>query len=203
MILPVLDFLPIETRRVVHAQRSKRRIALLGILLLIFSVGVSAHSWNSARIADSERTVGAMLVANAPGVDELMNTLAHEQSNLSRALRVSDGLLPTISATSVLATVTNMLPERVSLIGMRLEISDSPRQMLVVMNGVAQTNTDLANFEHKLASASAFRAVTISESKAGEFMGKHVEEFTVSFQVPLCVQVCKPGTMRMAQGGVN
>ena len=54
MILPVMDFLPNESRRAVNAVRAKRRIALLGILLLVFSVGVSAHSWNSARLADSE-----------------------------------------------------------------------------------------------------------------------------------------------------
>ena len=111
--------------------------------------------------------------------------------------------MPAISASSVVATITNMLPDHVTLTGMRIETSDTPKQMMVVLNGVAGANTDLADFEHKLAAASAFRGVTISESKVGEFMGKRVEEFTVSFHVPLCVQVCKPGTMRVAQGGVN
>ena len=41
MSLPMMDFMPDDLRRVVHVQRSKRRIALLGILLLVFSVGVS------------------------------------------------------------------------------------------------------------------------------------------------------------------
>lgn len=203
MILPVMDFLPSESRRAVNAVRSKRRIALLGILLLVFSVGVSAHSWNSARVADSERAVGAMLVANAPGVEELMNSLAKEQAILKHALRVTDGLVPTILTSSVVATITNMLPERVTLTGMRLETADAPKQMLVVLNGVAATNKDLIDFEQKLAGSSAFRGVTISENKIGEFMGKRVEEFTVSLQVPLCVQVCKPGTMHVARAGVN
>ena len=203
MILPVMDFLPNESRRAVNAVRAKRRVALLGVLLLVFTVGVSVHSWNIARKADADRAVGAMLVANAPGVDELMDGLAKEQAILTHALRVTDGLVPTILASSVVATITNMLPDHVTLTGMRIETSDAPKQMMVVLNGVAGANTDLANFEHKLAASSAFRGVTISESKVGEFMGKRVEEFTVSFQVPLCVQVCKPGTMHVAQGGVN
>ena len=203
MILPVMDFLPSESRRAVNAVRAKRRIALLGVLLLVFTVGVSVHSWNIARKADADRAVGAMLVANAPGVDEVMDGLAKEQAILARALRVTDGLMPAISASSVVATITNMLPDHVTLTGMRIETSDTPKQMMVVLNGVAAANSDLADFEHKLAAAPAFRGVTISESKVGEFMGKRVEEFTVSFQVPLCVQVCKPGTMHVAQGGVN
>lgn len=203
MILPVMDFLPNESRRAVNAVRAKRRVALLGVLLLVFTVGVSVHSWNIARKADADRAVGAMLVANAPGVDEVMDGLAKEQAILARALRVTDGLMPAISASSVVATITNMLPDHVTLTGMRIETSDTPKQMMVVLNGVAAANSDLADFEHKLAAAPAFRGVTISESKVGEFMGKRVEEFTVSFQVPLCVQVCKPGTMHVAQGGVN
>ena len=203
MNLPVLDFLPTETRRAVHVQRSKRRIALLGILLLVFSVGVSAHSWNSARKANSERSVGAMLVANAPGIDELMDEFAKEQSILSHALSITDGLVPAISASSVVASITHMLPDQVTLTGMRLETIDAPHQMTVVMSGVSANNTDLPEFERKLAACPAFRGVTVSESKVGEFMGKRVEEFKVSLQVPLFVKVCKPGTMHVAQGGVN
>jgi len=203
MILPVMDFLPSESRRAVHAVRSKRRIALLGILLLVFSVGVSAHSWNSARNANSERSVGAMLVANAPGIDELMDEFAKEQSGLSHALSITDGLVPAISASSVVASITHMLPDHVTLTGMRLETIDAPHQMTVVMSGVSANNTDLPEFERKLAACPAFRGVTVSESKVGEFMGKRVEEFKVSLQVPLFVKVCKPGTMHVAQGGVN
>jgi hypothetical protein len=203
MILPVMDFLPSESRRAVHAVRSKRRIALLGILLLVFSVGVSAHSWNSARNANSERSVGAMLVANAPGIDELMDEFAKEQSSLSHALSITDGLVPAISASSVVASITHMLPDHVTLTGMRLETIDAPHQMTVVMSGVSANNTDLPEFERKLAACPAFRGVTVSESKVGEFMGKRVEEFKVSLQVPLFVKVCKPGTMHVAQGGVN
>lgn len=203
MILPVMDFLPSESRRAVNAVRSKRRIALLGILLLVFSVGVSAHSWNSARNANSERSVGAMLVANAPGIDELMDEFAKEQSLLAHALSITDGLVPAISASSVVASITHMLPDHVTLTGMRLETVDAPHQMTVVMSGVSANNTDLPEFERKLAACPAFRGVTVSESKVGEFMGKRVEEFKVSLQVPLFVKVCKPGTMRVAQGGVN
>ncbi len=201
MSLPMMDFMPDDLRRVVHVQRSKRRIALLGILLLVFSVGVSAHSWNSARIAERDRADGATRVANTPGVDELMDRMAQEQAELERALRVSDGLIPPVSASNVVATLTHLIPEHVTLSGIRLETEESPRQILVVIKGFAATNSDLAEFERALAGASAFQSVTVSESKASSFMDKRVEEFTVSFQVPMEAKVRTNNAMRVALGG--
>ena len=197
----LLDFLPDDLRRTVRMQRSKRRSGLLAGLLLVLSVGVSIHSWNSARQADAARTVGAQLVANVPGVDEVMDRMASEHSELERALRVTDGLVPPITASVVIATLTHMLPEQVTLAGLRLETEDAPRQMTVMLKGFAASNADLSEFERRLAAAPAFGAVTVSESKATEYMGKRVEEFTVSFQVPLDVQVRAPGALRVACGG--
>jgi hypothetical protein len=73
--------------------------------------------------------------------------------------------------------------------------------MTVMLKGYAATNADLMKFERRLAGAPAFEAVTVSESKATEYMGKRVEEFTVSFQVPLDVQLRDPGALRVACGG--
>ncbi|MFN9904580.1 MAG: PilN domain-containing protein, partial [bacterium] len=59
-----------------------------------------------------------------------------------------------------------MLPEQVTLAGLRLETEDAPRQMIVMLKGYAASNADLMEFQRKLAAAPAFEAVTVSESKA-------------------------------------
>lgn len=199
----LIDFLPDDLRRTVRNQRSRRRSGLLAGLLMVLSLGVSIHSWNSARQADAARSVGAQLVANVPGTDEVMDRMASEHSELERALRVTDGLVPPITASVVIATLTHMLPEHVTLAGLRLETEDAPRQMTVMLKGYAASNADLMQFERRLAGAQAFEAVTVSESKASEYMGKRVEEFTVSFQVPLDVQIREPGALRVACGGFS
>ena len=199
----LIDFLPDDLRRTVRSKRAKRRSGLLAALLLVLSVGVSIHSWNSARQADAARLVGAQLAANVPGVDEVMDRMASEHSELERALRLTDGLVPPICASAVLATLTHMLPEHVTLAGLRLETEDAPRQMIVMLKGYAASNADLMEFQRKLAAAPAFEAVTVSESKASEYMGKRVDEFTVSFQVPLDVHLRAPGALRVACGGAE
>ena len=199
----LVDFLPEDLRRTVRHRRSRRRSGLLAGLLMVLSLGVSIHSWNSARQADAARAVGAQLVANVPGTDEVMDRMASEHSELERALRVTDGLVPPITASVVIATLTHMLPEQVTLAGLRLETEDAPRQMTVMLKGYAATNADLMTFERRLAGAPAFEAVTVSESKATEYMGKRVEEFTVSFQVPLDVQLRDPSALRVACGGLS
>jgi hypothetical protein len=96
-----------------------------------------------------------------------------------------------------------MLPEQVMLSGLRLEAEDSPRQLQVVLKGCAAGAEPLGEFERRLANCPAFEGVTVSERRATESMGRRVEEFTVSFQVPLDVQVRAPGAMRVAMGGAR
>ena len=200
MSTPLVDFMPEDMRKVVRNRRARRRTGLLTALMVVLSLGVGVHSWNSAQRADAARAVGAQWVANMPGVDELVDRMTSEHSELERALLVTDGLVPPISASEVLATLTNMLPEHMSLTGLRLETEESPRQMSIVLKGIAASNADLLAFERRLAAAPAFEAVTVTESKASEAIGKRVDEFTLSFQVPLNVQIREPGTLRVASG---
>jgi Tfp pilus assembly protein PilN len=200
MSTPLVDFMPDDMRKVVRNCRARRRTSLLTALMVVLSLGVGVHSWNSAQRADAARAVGAQWVANMPGVDELVDRMTSEHSELERALLVTDGLVPPISASEVLATLTNMLPEHMSLTGLRLETEESPRQMIVMLKGYAASNADLIAFERRLAAAPAFEAVTVTESKASEAIGKRVDEFTLSFQVPLNIQIREPGTLRVASG---
>jgi len=205
MSVPEINFLPTAVVREVRTRRSRRRTSLLGLLLLALSLGVGAHSWNSARKAEAARTVTTQLASRAdtPALQEVIDRLASDQSELERALRVTDGLVPAISTASVVATVTHMLPDETMLSGFRIETEDSPRQLQVLLKGCAASGTSLGELERRLAACPAFTGVTMSERKVTESMGARVEAFTVSFQVPLDVQVRAPGVMRMAMGGVQ
>ena len=106
MTLPLpVDFMPDSVRRAVRSNRSRQRRMLLGLLLLVLSVGVSGHSWNSARRADAARAVGAQLVANQVGVDEVLDRMTAERDEIERALRITEGLRPVTTPSAVLATI--------------------------------------------------------------------------------------------------
>lgn len=203
MSMAVINFLPENVGRQVRARRSRRRTGLLALLLLMASLGVGLHSWNSLRRAEASRDVNQQVASSAdtPTLMEVLDRLSFDRSELERALRVTDGLVPSISTASVVATVTHMLPEQMSLDGMRIEAEESPRQLQVMLKGQAANSAALADLERRLAGCPAFRGVTMSERKAAESMGRRVEAFTVTFQVPLDVQIRQPTAMRVAMGG--
>ena len=116
---------------------------------------------------------------------------------------MTDGLVPPIAAGTVIATISHMLPEKVTLTELRLEVEDSPRQMQVSVKGFAGTGDALSDFERQLAKCQAFTGVTMSERKVTEFRGRRSEAFSVGFQVPLEVVLRTPGSMRVAQGDLE
>lgn len=200
MSTPRIDFMPEEVRHEIRVRLSRRRSNLLLVLMAVSSLGVGFHSWNSARMADIARSVEAQLAASATNDPEMTGRLAAEQTELERALRVTDGLVPPIAASTVIATVSHMLPEKVTLTELRLDVEDAPRQMQVTVKGYAGNGDALGDFERQLARCQAFGGVTMSERKVTEFHGRRAEAFSIGFQVPLEVVLRRPGAMRVAQG---
>lgn len=200
---PRIDFMPDEVRRDISVRLSRRRSNLLLVLMAVSSVGVGFHSWNSARTAEITRKVEAQLAASANSNPELSQRLSSEQAELERALRVTDGLVSPIAASSLVATITHMLPEQVTLTNLRVDAEDAPHQLQVTLKGFAGSGTGLSDFERQLARCPAFAGVTMSERKTTEYQGRRAEAFSVAFQVPLDVTVRTPGSMRVAQGDVE
>jgi len=181
--------MPDQARRAVRGARARRRSALLAGLLFTLSLGVSAHSWNAARKADASRAVGAQLVANQVGVDEVLDRMTAERNELERSLRVTDGFVPAVTPSAVVATITHLMPERATLTGVRIAAEDSPRQLTVLLRGHAAGTTEVQQFQSRLAAHPAFRGVTISESRAAQVRERPVQEFAISLHVPLSVRV--------------
>jgi hypothetical protein len=184
-----LDFMPEGVHRAVRVARSRRRRALLGGLLLALCAGTSLHSWNTARRADGERAVSAQRVANQVGVDEVIDRMMVEREDLERSLRISDGFMPSVNASAVVATLTHLMPARTVLHGARIAMEDSPRQLNVTLRGHAAGTAEVKQLQDSLAAQPGFQRVTVSESRGLEFRDRRVQAFAISFQVPLQVRV--------------
>lgn len=193
MSLPTMvDFMPEETRRVVRGARSRRRSGLLAGLMMVMALGASVHSWNTARRADAARAVGAQLVSNQVGVEEVLDRMTLERNELDRALRITDGFVPAVTPSAVMATVTHLMPERAVLTGVRIAAEDTPRQLTVILKGHAAGTSEVQQFQARLAAHPAFRGVAVSESRAAEVDQRRVQQFSIGFQVPLSLRLREP-----------
>lgn len=203
MSAPLIDFLPVAVRREAVARLSRRRTGLLAALMIAVSVLAGVHSWSRARTAQGDLDLETRMFQKASNIDELWNHLAAEHQALKRGLEVTDGLVPPVQAAQVIAMVSRMLPEQVSITGLRLEREENPRQLQVVMHGFGGSGADVARFQQQLASCPLFQGVVLSERRTGEVSGRRGEEFSLAMQVPLDVVVESAASrLKVAMGGM-
>jgi hypothetical protein len=218
----IVDFLPRDVRRRGVLATSRRRSALLLGLLGSVVFGVACHSWNRFHEAEAHRGVSLALTTNATKVDDVIDRLASEQSELHRYLSVYDRLALPVEQSDIVATITNLMPDRTSLSMLRMEVKESAagkgtdgaanaklvvapggagnvrtaapsRWMEITIRGYAQDNADLYEFERKLANTKPFAAVTVSENKPTDIARGRIQEFAVNCRIDLDVQYVRPG----------
>ena len=227
----IVDFLPRDVRRRGVLATSRRRSMLLLGLLGAVVVGVACHSWNRFHEAEARRGVSLALTTNATKVDDVIDRLAGEQRELHRYLSVYDRLALPVEQSDVIATITNLMPDRTSLSMLRMEVKESAaaatatanakpavapggvgnvrtpapaRWMEITIRGYAQDNADLYEFERKLANTKPFAAVTVSENKPTDIARGRIQEFAVNCRIDLDVQYVRPGgspVVSVAKGG--
>lgn len=201
----LVEFLPADMRLRGVMMASRRRSTLLLALLAAMTVGVAAHSWNRYRTADAERGVAMQLTTSSGKFDDVVDRLASEQHRLSRYIAAYERLALPVSPRDLFATLTHLMPERMSLASVRIEdAEDRPaaapgaapgakpaagrepdRWLAVTIRGYAGGNADLYEFERRLAHASPFERVTVTDNKAVDVPGSRVQEFSISCRVPL------------------
>jgi Tfp pilus assembly protein PilN len=218
----IVDFLPRDVRRRGVLATSRRRSMLLLGLLGSVVVGVACHSWNRFHQAEARRGVSLALTTNATKVDDVIDRLAGEQRELHRYLSVYDRLALPVEQSDIIATITNLMPDRTSLSMLRMEVKESAagkgtdgaanakpvvapggasnvrtaapsRWMEITIRGYAQDNADLYEFERKLANTKPFAAVTVSENKPTDIARGRIQEFAVNCRIDLDVQYVRPG----------
>lgn len=218
----IVDFLPRDVRRRGVLATSRRRSMLLLGLLSAVVVGVACHSWNRFHEAEARREVSLALTTNATKVDDVIDRLAGEQRELHRYLSVYDRLALPVEQSDIVATITNLMPDRTSLSMLRMEVKESAadkgpdgaagvkpvtapggagnvhtpaplRWMEITIRGYAQDNADLYEFERKLANTKPFAAVTVSENKPTDIARGRIQEFAVNCRIDLDVQYVRPG----------
>lgn len=227
----IVDFLPRDVRRRGVLAMSRRRSMLLLGLLGAVVVGVACHSWNRFHEAEARRGVSLALTTNATKVDDVIDRLAGEQRELHRYLSVYDRLALPVEQSDIIATITNLMPDRTSLSMLRMEVKESAaaatatanakpavapggagnvrtpapaRWMEITIRGYAQDNADLYEFERKLANTKPFAAVTVSENKPTDIARGRIQEFAVNCRIDLDVQYVRPGgspVASVAKGG--
>lgn len=118
----LIEFLPQELRRQSVIAATRRRSALLVGLLTMLSIGVAAHSWNLYRRADIERQITLQICTNAIKVDDVIDRLAADQQQITRFLGVYDRVALPLETSDLIATLTHLMPERMSLAMVKLEV---------------------------------------------------------------------------------
>lgn len=118
----LIEFLPPELRRQTFVRASRRRSALLAGLLIALAVGVAAHSWNIYRKANIDRQISMQVCTNSTKVDDVVNKLAADQQALSRFLGVYDQLAIPLDTSDIIATITHLMPDKMSLAMIKLEV---------------------------------------------------------------------------------
>lgn len=119
---------------------SRRRSMLLLGLLGAVVVGVAGHSWNRFHAAEARRGVSLALTTNATKVDDVIDRLAGEQRELHRYLGVYDRLALPIEQSDIVATITNLMPERTSLSMLRMEVKEAASGKSADASAGAPTN---------------------------------------------------------------
>ena len=204
----LVEFLPADMRLRGVMMASRRRSTLLVALLAAMTVGVAAHSWNRYRSADVERGVAMQLTTSSGKFDDVVDRLAAEQHTLSRYIAAYERLALPVSPRDLFATLTHLMPERMSLASVRIEGAEDKqaadpakqaaapaakpgarrepdRWLEVTIRGYAGGNADLYEFERRLAHAAPFERVTVTDNKAVDVPGSRVQEFSISCRVPL------------------
>lgn len=120
----VVDFLPRDLHRKGRLAVSRRRSTLLLALLASMVVGTAAHSWNRFREAQSRRAVSLALTTSGSKVDDVVDRLASEQGELRRFLGTYDRLALPVEHSDLVATISNLMPDRTSLGALRLEVRE-------------------------------------------------------------------------------
>ncbi|MFM7809998.1 MAG: PilN domain-containing protein [Planctomycetota bacterium] len=202
MSAPVIDFLPAAVRRDAAARLSRRRTGLLAALMIVMSLLAGVHSWSRARAAQADLDLETRMFQQASNIDEMWDRLVAEHRSLKHGIEVTDGLLPPVQAANVVAAISRMLPDHVSICGLRIEREETPRRLQVIMKGFGGTGADVAKFQQQLAECPIFQSVVLSERRTSELAGRRGEEFSITMQVPLEVLIEAPASMlKVAMGG--
>jgi len=204
MSAPLVDFLQVSVRREAVAQLTRRRTGLLAALMIALSAFAGMHSWNRARTAQADLDLETRMFEQASNIDELWDRLAAEHQALRRGLEVTDGLMPPVQASHVIAAITQALPEHVTITGLRIDREDNPRRLQVVMQGFGGTGQEVARFQQQLGECPLFQSVSLSERRTGEMAGRRGEAFSMSMQVPLDIVVEQAAPqLKVAMGGAR
>ena len=120
-----VDLLPPEALRHAGIRLRRRIVALAATAFAVTLGGLAAHSFNENRSAAIRVAVAQDLRESAQSIDDVHAMLMAEREHLKRLVACQQTVSLPAQASDVIATISHLLPEGVSLHAMKISISES------------------------------------------------------------------------------
>lgn len=120
-----VNLLPPEALRHAGIRLRRRIVALAATAFAVTLAGLAAHSFNESRSAAIRVAVAQDLRESAQSIDDVHAMLMAEREHLKRVVACQQTVALPAQASDVIATISHLLPEGVSLHAMKISISEA------------------------------------------------------------------------------
>ncbi len=200
-----IDFLP---ERIKLQRAHRKRLIRQGYLLVscVVALGVLAYArYGRVKSAQAELLLLTERSANVRQQLVMRGSLERQQGELAVKKRIDDQLGSRINVLDILAELSRLLPESMSITKFRFEAMEVPqavksacggehsgglrtagrsrpkfrmvKRILLIINGLAPNDVDVANFIGLLSACPLFEDVHMGYAKTLEFRGQESREF--------------------------
>lgn len=194
-----VNLLPPEALRHAGIRLRRRIFALAATAFAVTLGGLAAHSFNESRSAAIRVAVAQDLRESAQSIDDVHAMLIAEREHLKRLVSCQQTVALPAQASDVIATISHLLPEGVSLHAMKISISEAkaavargqqaapqpqgqpkPVTLDVALAGHSMTLAAVSELEQRLASRAPFVSVRRNEVKQA---GSGEQAFSLTVRV--------------------
>ncbi len=196
-----VNLLPPEALRHAGIRLRRRIVALAATAFAVTLAGLAAHSFNESRSAAIRVAVAQDLRESAQSIDDVHAMLMAEREHLRRLVACQQTVALPAQASDVIATISHLLPEGVSLHAMKISISETkaptargqaqpapsnqasqpkPVTLDVALAGHSMTLAAVSELEQRLGARAPFVSVRRNEVKQA---GSGEQAFSLTVRV--------------------
>ena len=202
-----VDFLPYRIR----AQQSRHSSVVRHGYVVVVCIAAVAVVWHlrAEKVSIAEGQLAELANRNAEVRQQvdLLPSLQAELDDLLRKERIDEQLGSRVSALDIMAELQKVIPNRVALLDVEVEVKEMPllsptgqvvaaprplpgqppapvdRRVHLIVSGVAPLPMDISTFEQQLKRSYLFESVEMNYSKKVEYLDHEAREFKISCYV--------------------